>query len=140
VPETLSPDAVPAEVRWLRARVAELEAQNEVTAAQLAARDAQLEAAQAKLAVLAEQVEELRRRLGKDSSTSSKPPSSDNPYRKKPGGRSLRARSGRKPGKQPGAPSSTLRQSDRPDDTVKCVPEACAACGADLADAAATSV
>jgi Tfp pilus assembly protein FimV len=63
-------------VPWLRARVAELEADNEVMAAQLAARDAQLEAAQARLAVLAEQIEELRRRLGKDSSTSSKPPTS----------------------------------------------------------------
>jgi outer membrane protein TolC len=61
----------------LRARVAELEAENEVMAAQLAARDAQLEAVQARLA---EQVEELRRRLGRDSSTSSRPPSSDNPY------------------------------------------------------------
>jgi len=81
----------------------------------LAARDAQLEAAQAKLAVLAvlavlaEQIEYLRRRLGKDSSTSSKPPSSDNPYTKKPTDRSLRSRSGRNPGKQPGTPSSTLR-------------------------------
>jgi len=78
----------------------------------LAARDAQLEAAQAKLAVLAvlaEQIEYLRRRLGKDSSTSSKPPSSDNPYTKEPTDRSLRSRSGRNPGKQPGTPSSTLR-------------------------------
>jgi len=66
----------------LRARVAELEAQNEVMAAQVAARDARLEAAQAKLAVLVEQIEELRRRLGKDSSASSQPPSSDNPYQK----------------------------------------------------------
>jgi uncharacterized coiled-coil protein SlyX len=56
----------------LCARVAELEAQ-------LAARDARLEAAQAQIAVLAGQVEELRRRLGEDSSTSSKPPSSDSP-------------------------------------------------------------
>jgi transposase len=110
----------------------------------LAARDAQLEAAQAKLAVLAEQIEDLRRRLGKDSSTSSKPPSSDNPYTnpytKKPTDRSLRPRSGRNPGKQPGTPSSTLRQSGHPDDTVRCVPGACAACGADLADAAVASV
>jgi transposase len=118
---------------WLRARVAELEAENEVMAARLAARDAQLEAAQARLAVLAEQIEELRRRLDRDSSTSSKPPSSDSPYKKKPRDRSLRTRSGRKPGKQPGAPSSTLRQSGHPDDTVKCVPDACGACGADLA-------
>ena len=74
MPETPSPDAAGAELRWLRARVAELEgrlaerdAQLEVAAAQLAVRDAQLESVQAKLAVLAEQMEELRRRLGKDS-------------------------------------------------------------------------
>ena len=46
---------------------------DELAAAQLAARDAQI-------AALAAQVEELRRRLDKDSSTSSKPPSSDSPY------------------------------------------------------------
>ena len=135
------------ELAALRARVAELEAQLaardarlEVAAAQLAARDAQLEAAQTRLAVLAEQIEELRRRLGKDSSTSSKPPSSASPYAKKPKDRSLRRRSGRSPGKQPGAPSSTLRQSDHPKDTVDCWPAACRACGADLADAAVIGV
>jgi transposase len=117
----------------LRARVAELEAQ-------LAARDAQLEAAQAQIAALAGQVEELRRRLGKDSSTSSKPPSSDSPYTKKPKDRSLRRRSGRRPGKQPGAPSSTLRQSPDPDERVECWPTACRACGADLAGAEVTWV
>jgi len=123
------------ELAALRARAAVLEAQNEVLAAQLAARDAQLEAAQARLAVLAGQIEELRRRLGKDSSTSSKPPSSDSPYQKKPKDRSLRRRSGRRPGKQPGAPSSTLRQSDHPDERVECWPAACERCGTDLADA-----
>ncbi|WP_406386392.1 DUF6444 domain-containing protein [Streptomyces sp. NBC_01618] len=39
-------------------------------------------------------------RLSKDSSTSSKPPSSDGPG-KRPRGGSSRTRSGRKPGKQP---------------------------------------
>src|SRR6202044_2216533 len=106
-----------------------------VIAAQRAARDAQLEAAQARLAVLAEQIEELQRHLGRDSSTSSKPPSSDSPYNKRPKDRSLRTRSGRKPGKQPGAQSSTLRQSDRPGDTVKCGPAVCRCCGTDLASA-----
>ena len=140
------PDAqhVPSseQIAWLCARVAELEArlagrdgQLEVAAAQLAAKDAQLEAAQARLAVLAGQIEELRRRLGKDSSTSSKPPSSDSPYTKKPKDRSLRRRSGRRPGKQPGAPSSTLRQSPDPDERVECWPTGCGCCGADLADA-----
>ena len=67
-------------------------ARDELAAAQLAARDAQI-------AALAAQVEELRRRLDKDSSTSSKPPASDSPYPKKPKDRSLRGQSGRKPGK-----------------------------------------
>jgi transposase len=135
VPDT--PDApAPDEVAWLRARVAELgevnarlreaaAARDELAAAQLAARDAQI-------AALAAQVDELRRRLDKDSSTSSKPPSSDSPYEKKPRDRSLRQRSGRNPGKQPGAGSSTLRQSPHPGETVLCGPAACGCCGHDL--------
>ena len=137
----------PAEVAQLRARVAELEAGNaalreaaaasdELAAVQLAARDAQLEMAQAQLAVLAARAGELERRLGKDSSTSSKPPSSDNPYQKKTRDRSLRGRSGRSPGKQPGAQSSTLKQSADPGETAVCAPAACDCCGADLGDAA----
>ena len=128
------PDVPPAgELAALRARVAELEER-------LAARDAQLEAAQARLAELAEQIEELRRRPGRDSSASSRPPSSDDPYTKKPRDRSLRRKSGRGPGKQPGAQSSTLRQSPDPDERVECWPVACGACGADLSGAAATGM
>jgi transposase len=136
VPDT---PRVPAsdEVAWLRLRVGELEelnarlreaaaARDELAAAQLAARDAQI-------AALAAQVEEMQRRLGKDSSASSGPPSSDSPYAKKPRDRSLRGRSGRKPGKQPGAQSSTLKQSPDPDGTVVCGPAACGCCGHDLA-------
>jgi transposase len=117
------------ELAWLRARVAELEAVNARLREAARARD---ELAAAQLAALAAQVEELRRRLGKDSSTSSKPPSSDSPYTKKPKDRSLRGRSGRKPGKQPGAQSSTLRQSPDPGKTVVCGPGACGCCGHDL--------
>src|SRR5580704_6132400 len=78
--------------------------------AQLAAAVAAVEAAQARFAELSERVAELERRLGKDSSTSSRPPSSDSPYKKKPRDRSLRERGGRSRGKEPGAQSSTLRQ------------------------------
>src|SRR5262249_4023288 len=128
------PDVPPAgELAALRARAAEPEER-------LAARDAQLEAAQARLAELAEQIEEPRRRLGRGSSTSSRPPSSDDPYTKKPRDRSLRRKSGRGPGKQPGAQSSTLRQSPDPDDRAECWPVACGACGADLSGAAATGM
>jgi transposase len=143
------PSVPPPAEAALRARVAELEAANaalreaaaardELAVAQLAARDAQLAARDAQLAVLAARVGELERRLAKDSSTSSKPPSSDSPYTKKSRDRSLRGRSGRAPGKQPGAPSSTLRQSADPAETVECVPVACGCCGADLADAEVT--
>jgi transposase len=120
----------------LETRNAELETRNaelrqaaadrdELAAAQLAARDAQIEA-------LAGRVEELERLLAKDSSTSSRPPSSDSPYKKKPKDRSLRGRSGRKPGKQPGARSATLKQSANPDHMVECGPAACGCCGLDL--------
>jgi transposase len=131
-----APHVLAEQVEWLRARVAELEGVNarlrqaardrdEMAAAQLAARDAQV-------AALAAQVDELRRRLDKDSGTSSKPPSSDSPYKKKPRDRSLRGTSGRRPGKQPGAESSTLRQSPHPDKKVPCGPAACGCCGHDL--------
>src|SRR5215813_7713673 len=54
--------------------------------------------------VIAEQAD----RLGRDSSTSSRPPSSDAPWDKQPARkRSSRARSGRKPGKQPGSASAS---------------------------------
>lgn len=124
------------DLAWLRSRVAELEAVNRRLREAAAARDelaaAQLAAANARVEALAAQVEELRRRLDKDSSTSSRPPSGDSPYKKKPKDRSLRGRSGRKPGKQPGAESSTLRQSPDPGETVACGPAACGCCGHDL--------
>src|SRR5260370_59293 len=138
------PSGPPPAEAALRARVAELEAANAALREAAAARDelaaAQLAARDAQLAVLAARVEELERRLGKDSSTSSKPPSSDSPHKKKTRDRSLRGRSGRAPGKQPGAPSSTLKQSADPRETVKCGPAACGCCGADLADAEVTGV
>src|SRR4051794_21944863 len=60
-----------------------------------------------RVAVLEAENAELRRRLGMDSTNSSKPPSSDSPFTK-PAPRSLRGKSGRKPGGQPGHPGSTL--------------------------------
>jgi len=57
---------------------------------------------------LSARVEELERQARKDSSTSSRPPSSDSPYRKKDSDRSLRERGKRRPGKQPGGPGMTM--------------------------------
>jgi transposase len=81
------------------------------------------------------EVAELRRRLGLNSSNSSRPPSSDGLG--KPPPRSLRKGSGRRPGGQPGAPGAALRQVDDPDETVEHRPDACAGCGVGLAGAAA---
>ncbi|MDP9793721.1 transposase [Catenuloplanes nepalensis] len=76
----------------------------------------------------------LRRRLGMNSSNSSMPPSSDGLARPRPqpGAKA----GGRRRGKQPGAPGSTLRLAEDPDRVVQHRPDRCAgpACGADLGD------
>ena len=78
-------------------------------------------------------VEQLERRAGKDSSTSSKPPSSDSPYtKKKPRDRSLRERGKRRPGKQPGEPGTTMSLVDDPDERLEFSPACCRGCGAGL--------
>jgi len=56
---------------------------------------------------------ELRRQLGLNSRNSSKPPSTDGLA--KPVPKSLRGRSGRKPGGQPGHLGSRLEQVSAPD-------------------------
>ena len=80
-------------------------------------------------------VEDLERRAGRDSSTSSRPPSSDSPYKKKPRDRSLRERGKRRPGKQPGEPGTTMKLIDDPDHRFWFPPASCRECGTDLADA-----
>jgi transposase len=87
------------------------------------------------IAGLAARVELLERRAGRDSSTSSKPPSSDSPYQKKPRDRSLRERGKRRPGKQPGAPGTTMKLVDDPEHRLWFPPWSCRECGTDLADA-----
>lgn len=76
---------------------------------------------------------ELRRRLGMNSANSSQPPSSDGLA--KPARKSLRGKSGRKPGGQAGHPGSTLAQVADPDEIVRHEPLACTGCGSRLVDA-----
>jgi transposase len=82
---------------------------------------------------LTQRVAELERRLGEDSSNSSRPPSSDAPWAKKPARkRSSRVRSGRKPGKQPGAASSSRGLVEDPDERLEIQPDRCTSCDASL--------
>jgi transposase len=84
------------------------------------------------IAGLTARVELLERRAGRDSSTSSRPPSSDSPYKKKPRDRSLRERGRRRPGKQPGEPGTTLNLVDDPDERSEFSPACCRGCGTGL--------
>ena len=105
-------------------RIAELTEQNVALARQLEEQ--------------AERIAQLERRLGQNSGNSSLPPSSDRFGKPKP--RSLRGKTDRRPGKQPGSPGAALRQVDKPDEVVDHVPIGCAGCGGDLADADAAGV
>src|SRR4051812_28067429 len=89
----------------------------------MAAQDARIVEQDARIA-------ELERQLAASSRNSSKPPSSDG--LDKPSPKSLRGRSGRKPGGQPGREGRTLRQVSTPDEVVVHEPGVCAGCGADL--------
>ena len=87
-------------------------------------------ALKARVAALQERVGELERRLGLNSTNSSKPPSSDGlkkPLRV-PRARSLRERSGKKSGGQKGHRGETLRPVENPDVIVNHYPEMCAKC------------
>jgi transposase len=100
-------------------RIAELEAENAVLREQVT--------------VLAERLHELEARLAKDSHNSSKPPSSDGLARKT---KSLRRRSGKKPGGQIGHRGQTLRLVALPDTVVEHRPVFCSGCRTVLPDEA----
>ena len=95
---------------------------------------ARLDVLEAENAKLRAENADLKRQLGQNSQNSSRPPSTDSPFAK-PAPKSLRRRSGRKPGGQPGHPGSTLAQVDDPDEVARHEPASCGGCGADLTGA-----
>jgi hypothetical protein len=82
---------------------------------------------------------ELQQRLAQNSRNSSKPPSSDTAEHTPPR-RSLRSKTGHKPGKQPGAQGFSLKLIDDPHEVFDYVPDCCRGCGTDLHDAASAGV
>ncbi|MGH3545792.1 MAG: DUF6444 domain-containing protein [Mycobacteriales bacterium] len=101
-------------------------------AAEIGGLKVRLDALEAENAELKGENAELKRQLGANSRNSSKPPSSDSPFVKP---KSLRGKSGRKPGGQAGHPGSTLGQVADPDETLRHEPGPCGGCGGDLAGA-----
>jgi transposase len=86
----------------------------------------------AQVGALCAQVEDLRRQVRGDSSTSSRPPSSDSPYEKKGRDRSLRARGKRRPGKRPGDRGAAMKLTDDPGARFWFPPASCREWGKDL--------
>jgi len=86
------------------------------------------------VAELTERLKQLEARVGKDSHNSSKPPSSDGFKEPKRQTKSLRGKSGKKSGGQPGHPGHTLRMVDAPDQVLVLHPSQCQRCQHDLAE------
>jgi transposase len=77
-------------------------------------------------------LEELLRqsKISKNSSNSSKPPSTDIASPKR--NQSLREKTGKKPGGQPGHTGTTLQMSESPDEIIELNPNYCNKCGCNL--------
>lgn len=89
---------------------------------------------EAKIATLEARIAELERRLGLDSNTSSKPPSSDG-LSKKPRSQSLRSKGARPSGGQKGHRGKTLMQVAVADEEIVHEETRCPQCGSSLESA-----
>ena len=104
----------------------------------LAERDAEIAELRMQLSAVQSQLADLAAQVKANSRNSSKPPSSDGLG--KPAPKSLRGRSGRKPGRPKGQPGATMELSEHPDKTVKHRPSKCSCCGKSLKKAPVTAV
>jgi transposase len=94
--------------------------------------DARIHALEQRVEDLQAQVHHLQDQLAKNSHNSSKPPSTDG--FQKPAPKSLRKKSTRPSGGQPGHSGQTLAMVEKPDHTVRHRVERCARCNRSLAD------
>jgi len=106
--------------------------------AELAGAQAALARAAVELAQARERITELEARLRQTPRNSSRPPSSEGLG--KPSPRSLRKKTGRKPGGQDGHEGRTLAQVARPDRELRHEPAWCGRCGAGLRGRPVTGV
>jgi transposase len=129
------PDSGDAGLRAANARLRELLAGRDE---RIAAQDAEIVLLREQLAGLQSRVADLVARVKSNSRNSSKPPSSDGLAKPEP--KSLRGKSGRKPGRPKGQPGATMQLSEHPDKTVRHRPARCGCCGKRLKGAEVTAV
>ncbi len=104
----------------LNAMAEQLRIQNE----SIAAKDAQIAALTEQVAKLTARIDELTHK--KNSNNSSKPPSEER--LEKPAPKSLRGKSGKKQGGQPGHKGTGMKLGREPDDKKEHIPEKCKSC------------
>lgn len=128
----------PPSYEQLALLVVDLTGRLQVATELVVATNARLDEANARISALEAEVAALRAQVGKDSSNSSKPPSSDGPGAKAERRQvsSQRQRSkDRKRGGQPGRKGSGLQPTAEPDETRRVEAAAeCSGCGADLVE------
>ena len=107
---------------------------------ELAESRAALARALEELARARERIAELEARLSQTPRNSSKPPSGEGLAKPPPRPRSLRKKTGRRPGGQAGHEGTTLAQAARPDRELRHEPACCGRCGAGLAGRPVTGV
>ena len=122
----------------LRAANARLRALLAERDGRIAERDAEIAVLREQLAGLQSQVADLAARVRANSQNSSRPPSSDGLA--KPAPKSLRKKTGRKPGRPKGQPGATMPLTDHPDKKVQHRPARCRCCGKSLKGAPETGM
>jgi transposase len=135
VPETPGVPDSDARLRAANARLPELLMERDT---RIAEQDAEIAVLREHLAGLQSQVADLAARVKANSRNSSRPPSSGGLA--KPAPKSLRGKSGRKPGRPKGQPGATMQLTDHPDKKVRHRPSQCRCCGTSLKDAPVTGM
>jgi transposase len=123
------PLAIRSYILCLESSVEQLQGQVQQQQDQVQQQQDQIQQLQDQIQQLQSQIAQLQAQLSKNSSNSSKPPSSDG-LKRKP--KSLREKSGKKPGAQQGHPGKGLSLVNNPDKIIIHEPTSCQACGSDL--------
>jgi transposase len=130
---------VPVDAAGLRAANARLRELLVDQGGRIGAQDAEIAVLREGVTGLQSQVaDDLAAQVKSNSRNSSKPPSSDELA--KPAPKSLRGKSGRKPGRPKGQPGATMELTDHPDSRVRHRPTECCCCEKSLNGAEVTAV